>query len=185
MMSMMSPRTIAIALLLCVSGAYAGSISNFTLSEESGACESSGVHFMPSFVLDAADNAFTVSSNNGILKGAGYLIEFPDDNDDDNDDDDDSEEGYFISMKLQGAFLTDQSGSGNSFAYASDCQGVAYTKAAILNLVCSVSNVGSFSSPVVCTSKYSYPIGQDDDNTNGSKPIVKSTKRSKKRKVFI
>jgi hypothetical protein len=165
---MMSPRTIALALLLCVSGAYAGSISNFTLSEESGACESSGVHFMPSFVLDAADNAFTVSSNNGILKGAGYLIEFPDDNDDDNDDDDDSEEGYFI-----------------SFAYASDCQGVAYTKAAILNLVCSVSNVGSFSSPVVCTSKYSYPIGQDDDNTNGSKPIVKSTKRSKKRKVFI
>ena len=83
---------------------------------EDGACANNDIKFMPKFVLNANNYGFYISSQNGTLKASGNVLPFDDiSTNDDDDDDDDDEDGTFVSMKLQGALLSDGSGSDNSF----------------------------------------------------------------------
>ena len=96
------------------------------------------------------------------------------------DDDDDDENGIWLSMKVHGALHSDHSGSGNSFLYSSDCQGIAKINEAIFSLICSVTNVDTYTMPVVCNAKYSYAFsGGDDDNA------TKVNKKGKSKRPFF
>ena len=71
---------------------------------------------MPTFVLNANNYNFYISSQNGTLKASGNVLPMDEiSTNDDDDDDDDDEDGTLVSMKLQGALLSDGSGSDNSF----------------------------------------------------------------------
>ena len=110
------------------------------------------------------------------MKASGVV--FP--QDDDDDDDDDDENGIWLSMKVHGALHSDHSGSGNSFRYSSDCQGIAKINEAIFSLICSVTNVDTYTMPVVCNAKYSYAFsGGDDDNA------TKVNKKGKSKRPFF
>merc|ERR1711991_48639 len=100
------------------------------------------------------------SSQNGTLKASGNVLPLDEiSTNDDYDDDDDDEDGTLVSMKLQGALLSDGSGSDNSFSYSAYCRGIfkPFTSNE-WSLVCSVSNIPSFSSTVVCTATYTLDV---------------------------
>ena len=184
-------RPVHLLLLLCtaVVSVTCQSTVPFHLLHEDGQCARAGVYFMPTFNLESAQSSFIISNTNGTMKASGVVYPHDDDDDDDefDDDFDDDENAIWLSMKVHGALHSDHSGSGNSFLYSSDCQGIAMlplplldNEAMYLSLICSVSNVDTYTMPVVCNAKYSYASsGGDDDNA------TKVNKKGKSKRPFF
>jgi hypothetical protein len=114
-----------------------------TLVSENGGCYDQGITFMKTLVVNGG-SSFVFTSENGDIKGTGYVVQM---------------DNQTVGSRVQGAFLSDGSGSENTYGFPAECTTVSVLQSMQAFFSCNVEFSGT---KTVCNAQYSYSTSMDD-----------------------